>query len=266
MELESLFIKEFKDCISKNYKVRDIFKVPLPEESNSWYKSNGELLAIKGIKDEVYSQLNGTLVKRIPRGSKLYKRKVDLVNRAFKVDESGNFIKEEVRVPSGSLAVLSDRNLSVPYKYKPSEEGFTYIDFIQIKGKRYYIYTVPKVYLYETNQTALVLSVKNMKNYSGKGYYFWNFGLLYLHIIPYKHTSKYVGSKVLKTGLKLNYSDEIKSLLGFWMSNNLIPNIFLCETSEGNLATHSTVTGYDLYNPIEELSIFEKGVYSTETL
>ena len=262
--LEKIFIKEFKRNIRSLPMYRNIYKVPLPDEVNKWSVSGSDVIAIKGIPKEagLYVNLNRSLAKRIPSGVVVQKRKIDLVNRNFAKDKNGKFIYEDIKIPSGSMIVSSSVNLNLPYGYKVKIEGFGYIDFIMNGLNKEFLYFIPKRYLYLTNQTALALSVKNMKNFYGKGYLTWKFGTIYLHIIPYKHTRSYVGTKILKTSHKLNYEKEVKLIVDYWLFNDIIPNIALCNTiDEGNLVLKDTPRGYEDYEVVEELSLGEKEIY-----
>lgn len=260
---ESIFIKEFNRNIRSASINKDIFSIKLPEEVKNWSVSGSDLLAVNGIPDSsgVYYGLNRSIVKKLPRGVVASKRKVDIVTRDFVRDENNRYVYEDVKIPKGSMVIVSNKSLAIPYGYK-SEDGFGYVDFIQNGKNREYLYIVPKVYLYETHQTALALSVKNMKNFKGMGYQTWENGVIYLHIIPYKPNSTYVGSKILKTSHKLDYGKEIKSIVDFWIKERVIPNVALCETEDrGNLVLKPTARGYMDYSQREELSLGEKEIY-----
>lgn len=259
--LESVFIKEFKRNTRASQITKNIFDVPLPPESKNWNVSNAELCAVKGISENIYKGLNGALVKKLPKGVVASKRKTDLVTKDFVRDSNNRFVYEDVKVPAGSIVVLSKKNLNLPYNYK-ADDGFGYIDYVSDGVSKEYMYIIPKIYLYQVHQTALALSVKNMKNFAGMGYVSWKYGTIFLHIIPYKPRQSYVGSKILKTSVSLNYNSEVKSIVDYWIANNVIPNIALCETEiEGNLVVKETMTGYDDYQFLEELSLGDKEIY-----
>lgn len=258
MTLEQVFTKELNAAIrTDGYK--DIYKIPLPK--NNWNVSGAIMYGVNEVKDEYYKELNYSLVKRVPGGTKLVKRRIDKASRSFAKDEEGNTIYEEYTVPKGCVAVTSEVNLKLPYGYK-SKEDFKYVDFKEDNGKVEYIYCIPKEYLFLVNQTALVLSVKNMKNYAGKGYKTWRNGTVFLHVVPYKPGASYIGSKVLKTGTSLDYSKEINEILKFWVMNGVIPDISLTQIATGeNLITKNTQVGYESYTPIELLSIGEEELF-----
>ena len=262
--LESIFIKEFKRNMRASQVTKNIYDVPLPKESKNWEVSGSELYAVKGISASagLYKGLNKTLVKKLPKNVVASKRKVDLVTRDFVRDANNRFVYEDVKIPTGSMVVISKTNLNLPYKYQVDEGGFGYIDYVTNGVTREYMYYIPKKYLYQTHQTALALSVKNMKNYMGMGYLSWKFGTIFLHIIPYKPNQSYVGSKILKTSLGLNYNKEVKGIVDYWIANSIIPNISLCDTDEqGNLVVKETIRGYEEYNSMEELSVGDKEIY-----
>lgn len=265
--LETVFVGEFRKEIA-NIGYKDIYKIPLPDECNNWNVSGTELYAVNGITANYYSKLNKTIVKRLPNGYVAKRRVIDKASRSYLKNEDGSYVYEDYSTPTGSIVVVSDVKIELPYKdyKKPSKEGFGYIDFTQDdKGKVEYLYVLPKSVLYKVNQTALALSVKNMKNFSGSGYMTWENGMIFLHVIPYRPNSKYDGTRILKTGYTLNYDKEVKLLLAYWQSVGVIPNITLCSLSDGtNLAVKGTIVGYESYVPVETLALSDREVYGSE--
>ena len=264
--LESVFIKEFNRSIRMQNIHKNIYDVPLPDSVKSWNVSGSDVFAIKGISSSagLYQGLNKTLAKKLPQGMVASKRRVDLVTRDFVKDENGRFVYDDIKVPNGSMVIVSGKQLELPYKYSCDEKGFSYIDFVENKGIREYMYCVPKKYLYKVNQTALALSVKNMKNFKGMGYQSWHYGVIFLHVIPYKPGVKYTGSKILKTGIGLGYSSDIVEIVDFWNKEGVIPYLPYCNTdTQGNLVTKPTETGYDEYIPVEELSLGDREIYGS---
>lgn len=257
MTLEQIFARELNQNLNSNGS-KDIYKIPLPR---TWEVSGTAMYGVNNIEDEYYSKLNYTLVKKVPTGTKVVKRKIDKVKRGFAKDEEGNYINEEYKIPVGCIAVTSEVNLGLPYKYTCKEDCH-YVDFVEKEGRVEYIYCIPKVFLFPVNQTALVLSVKNMKNYAGMGYRTWSNGTIFLHIIPYRPNSQYVGSKVLKTGTTLDYNKEITEILNYWFTQGVIPDIALSNMSDGtNLIRKETMVGYESYEPIEILSLGENELF-----
>lgn len=263
MSLESIFIKEFRNAVTQvGYK--DIYNIPLPKECKSWYVSGTELYSVKDIDEPYFEKLNKTIVKRLPKDKKAKRRIIDPKSRNFAKDEKGGYIYEDITVPSGSIVVLSEERIGLPHekKHKPSE-GYGYIDFVISQDSYEYMYILPKNVLYKIHQTALAMSVKNMKNYEGCGYVTWKNGTIFLHIIPYNPNSSYTGTKILKTAHTLNFSAEIKVILDFWQNNGIVPNIALCELQDGtNLVLKPTVVGYEDYEPVDTLPLNDKEMYT----
>lgn len=246
---------------------KDIYSIPLPKECEKWEVSGTELYAVKGIEDEYYGNLNKTIVKKLPKGYEAKRRVIDKVHSTFKRNEDGSYVYEEYKVPSGSVVVLSDKGIKLSYsRFIKDIEGYGYIDFvIQKGGKVYYMYVLPKSKLYKVHQTALAISVKNMKNFNGMGIVSWNSGTLFIHIIPYNPNSSYIGSKILKTGYSLNYKKEIDTIVRYWEQVGITPKIELCGLQNGeNICLKSTVVGYDSYNPVEQIPISDKEIFGSE--
>lgn len=251
----------------RNVGYKDIFKIPLPEECSKWYVSGTNLYKVKDIKNTAFQGLEGKIVKGLPSGTVAKQRIINPVNRQFKKDENGNYLYNDYTVSSGSMVVVSDEDLEIPFSYwKSPKEGYGYVDFVLSRERGMeFMYMLPKESLYKVNQTALVLSVKDMKNYMGMGYNTWNSGKIFLHVIPYNPRSQYVGSKILKTGYSLNYNEEIKTIVNFWQSCGLIPEIRLCYLEdESNLCLKPTTVGYDEYEPVEMLPICDREVYGSD--
>lgn len=255
-------MREFRNSV-REVGYKDIFKVPLPEQVSSWNVSGTELYGVRGIDIQFYSELNESIVRRLPKDMVAKRRVIDKATRDFKRDENGSYVYEDYKVPTGSLVVLSNRKINLPYQnYVKPDNGYGYIDFAVSSVGIEYMYVLPKNVLYKVNQTALVVSVKDMKGFSGMGYVTWTMGKIFLHIIPYNPRSQYTGSKVLKTGYTLDYGKEIKSIVDYWQQVRFIPNIALSKLQDDtNLVLKPTVIGYDEYTPIDVLPVSDKEVY-----
>ena len=263
--LEEVFVKEFKQEIGAvGYK--DIYSIPLPSECSSWVVHDSDLFLVRGVENEHYADLNGLLVKKLPAGYVAKRRVIDKVTRSYKQDENG-FVYEDYKVPSGSIVVSSLRDLSLPYsEYANPTDGYGYIDFVRKDGKIEYLYVLPKTVLYKVHQTALALSVKNMKNYSGMGYVTWDNGTIFLHIIPYRPSAQYVGSKILITKHSLDYKNEIDTILNYWQQSGVVPNIPLCTLEDSsNVALKPTAVGYTDYEPVDTLALGDREIYGADS-
>lgn len=262
--LESIFVAEFRRSFTVTGE-RDVYKVQLPECAKGWKVSGAEMYGVDGVSEPYFEKLNRKLVKRLTKGYK--QRVVDKVNRCYKKDENGNYVYKDYTVPTGSVVVLSDVRIDLPHekRHTPSK-GYGYIDFVDNKGVREYMYVLPKSVLYQVHQTALAISVKNMKNFSGMGYKTWSMGNIFIHVIPYRPNSSYTGTKILKTGTSLDYSKEIMDIVSYWQEVCLIPNISLCQLQDGtNLAVKKTVVGYSDYSPIDSIPISDEEIYGYDS-
>ena len=262
--LETLFVRELRDSVVVNG-AKDIYKIPLPQECAGWNVSGCQMYAVRGCEEEDFKQLEGFLVKALPRGVVAKQRVIDPSTRKFKV-EDGKYAYKNYPIQSGSIAVISKRKLVLPYKWwQGTENGFGYIDYKMSKSGMEYLYVLPKSILYRVHQTALVLSVKNMKNFAGMGYTTWNNGKIFLHVVPYNPNASYVGSRVLATGCTLDYSEKITKIVDFWQVVGLVPEIRLCQLMDGtNLCLSETIVGYDDYQRLDDLPLNEKEVYGEE--
>lgn len=237
--------------------MKNINAVPLPKDCLHWHRSRNVEYKVESIEKEHYDLLNNTVVTKLPSGSLVQRRVIDKAKRQFKRDEEGNYVFEKVVVPNGSSAVLSNVKISLPYSmYLSCEDGFGYVDY---RGSKY-LYIIPNDYLYKINLTALVLSVKNMKCFSGMCYQSWDMGKVFLNIIPYNPNAKYTGSKVLCVKRGLDYSKEVQVLVGYWQMVKFIPPIGYCDLEDGSnlcILPDKITVGYEEaeYEMIEPISL-----------
>lgn len=263
--LEDVFASEFKQSVS-GVGYKDIYRIPLPPECETWRVSGTELYKVSGISEsEVpYCMLNNAIVRQLPSGTVAKRRAIDKATRSFKRDDNGKFVYEDYVVPAGSIVVLSSVQINVLFKeYKyATKTGYGYIDFVTDEYGKSFMYVLPKSVLYKINQTALAVSVKNMKNYSGSGYVTWDNGVIYLHVIPYNPRSQYIGSKILVTKYSLDYRREVSQILQYWQRVGILPDLRLCVMSDGtNIALKQTAVGYSEYIPVDTLAVGDKEIY-----
>lgn len=247
---------------------KSIFDIPLPEECNQWYVSGTNEFAVRGVTVEEFKLLNDTIVLQVPRNKAIQRRKVDKVTRKYATNEKG-YIYEDYKVPTGSMAVISNKCLNLSYDWFKinNKDGYGYVDYYDEKGRRYYVYVLPKEVLYKANQTALVLSKKSsMKNFSGVGYRTWKYGMIYLYVIPYNPNVTYSESIILRTGLSLDYIKERDALLKYWLETNLIPNLALSKLSDDtSLVEIPMGNSYFEYNAIELLPVSKKEILGDDS-
>lgn len=207
----------------------------------------------------------------LPRGTKVSRRVIDKVTRSYKKDDIGNFLVEDYVIPSGSMVVLSSVKLGIPFNaYLRPSEGFGYVDFIRSKdGSVEYLYVVPKKYLYRAHQTALAVSVSNnLRCYEGKGFQSWKNGVVFIKIIPYSPNRSFKDSKILKTGIGLNYSKECQKLLKLWVESGFIPNPSDCilDSDGSNIALTICNPMSEGYIPFDVIPVGEKELYSNNAV
>lgn len=237
--------------------------IPIPE--NNWSIDTHDKVYIRNINEEYFNKLNDTEAILWSK-PKLIRRKFDH-NMEFimRKDDPTKFEFEDVVLPHGSVAIVSDEKIDVPYstttrtgrkvKYKPSD-GFTYVDVINKvapNGTRIikYIYIIPKCYCYKENQAALVISFNKLRSYySGAQVSLTNGQYLYLHAIPYKPTSNTPKNyRVLKTQTSSQEFDEdVSALINYWVSNNIMFNPADCEMCEGYKGKENMA--YELLPPV----------------
>jgi hypothetical protein len=152
-------------------------------------------------------------------------------------DADGNYLTEDVDIPTDCIAIISEINVHMPNKYiSPTKEHFDYVDMIErtFDGNviRNYIYIIPRKYCHKMYQTALVLSLRKLsKFYEAYALSFVNGFTVYLSSIPYKPTKQQKG-RILKTKLTDDYKEEMKDLREFWIKNGMMHNPNLCVLTE----------------------------------
>lgn len=257
--LETEFIKEMRDNLPKVGE-KSIYDIPLPMSTKGWNISEYALYGVQGITEPEFDKLNKTIVMEYPKGMNLVRKKVDRRTRKFMRDSEGNFVTEPVTVPKNSKAIMSEINLLLRYKHEVQDKSFEYVDVINIKGKVLYIYLVSTKNLYRVSQTALAMSVRKLKCYSGASYKTWKYGLITLAVIPYKPNAKYEGTKILATGVGLNYNEQITEVLKFWQAMDVIPNMRLSQLMDGGsvcVVDYAPTYNVEDFTPMELESVYE---------
>ena len=236
--LDEIFYKEFNQMmygLKGMNGVLSIGDIPLPPDAKGKFLvEKHNKVAVNGITDEYYKKLNGSEAMLWSNGA-LERRKFDYKGNFMKGDD-GNILKESVTLPQGCGAIISDIKLGVPVKYS-SEEKFNYVDYTDVRLgnyiKRYFLYIVPKTYLYMMQQTALVLSWNKLQRfYSGAKIALQNGSFMYMFIIPYKPSSVQKNYRILHCKTTDDYSTEIKMLLDYWIKAGVMFNPNCCAMSE----------------------------------
>ena len=231
--LDEIFFREFKNTVQvragiTNIKLSDL-GIPRGVAKRS-IVSKSKLVLLGGIEDSYYSALNNTENILLSRPN-LRRRKFG-ANGKFIV-KNGNFVYEDIALPHGCVAIISDVKIGVPLKYTPKEK-FEYVDYIEKGDKIKYVYIVPKKYCYKLNQTALVFSFRPLRSYyDGLSIYTQSGHLIYMYVIPYSPMG--VANKpyrVIMTRTDLQYKDYVGAILTAWEKYKVVFNRELTQLSE----------------------------------
>ena len=261
--------KSIVPIVDANGKViKDDF--PIPEEFlQDTHIIKTHLVAINNITEDYYSALNGT--------TGLYYSKMNVTQRKFDYkgeyikDENGDYVVEHVSVPNDCIAVFSEKPIGVPYKYKPKEAGFAYVDKAPMQvgnvKQDLLLYIIPRKYCYYVNQTALVFTTTKFGENSEKGRFYsgreiamTNGTTLFMYVIPYKPFKKY-GYRVVATSTHPNnLMDLANKIYKYWVEKGLAFNPLMCDVSGGtkgveNMARRDIQGNISVYTYANDKSI-----------
>lgn len=209
--LDDIFKREFNQCRASLTSTNTIFDLNLQPKA----LPKDDFYNVRGIEVDYYSKLNTSNVMLVPRGVKLEKR-MQGSDGGLRRKKDGSYFTIEVKVPKGSVAVVSNIAIGLPNRF--SAEGYDYVDFIELKNPkgevvgRRYTYILPRSVLYKVNFNALALSSRKMKSYQGVSIKSWNLGVLHLCIIPYKPKRTYANTVILVAKPSLDFSKEVEQL------------------------------------------------------
>jgi len=237
--LDQIFARDFKrmmGALKATSGYINLTDIPVPPELVPMMnRARSDMVAIYPIQEEYYSKLGNTLAL-LWKGA-LQRRKYDYRGEYMR-GKDGNFIWEPLSCPSDCAAVVSSISIQVPLKFKP-KENMQYVDMISREredGTReaYFVYLLPKKYLYKVNQTALVISWNKLKKYySGVMLATQSGRYMYLYIIPYRPTrNEQHNYRILMTKPSIDYDAELALLHKYWIDNNVIFSPAYCELSE----------------------------------
>lgn len=234
--LDEIFVREFTKMMQERKAitgVRNLSDIPLPPEAINFKVENHDKVVIRGINDEYFGKLNEKEHSLWSKGA-LYKRKYDYKGEFIRDKKTGDYVYEQVTCPQDCVAIISDIQLQVPLKYKPSET-FIYVDYKSrqnpITGGTdiKYVYIIPKKYCYKMQQTALVLSWNRLRVYfSGVQISLVNGHTLYMYSIPYKPTKTDRNYRVLHCKTSEDYTQEIKAISQYWIRTGIMFNPAIC--------------------------------------
>lgn len=226
--MDAVFVKEF-DTMVRELAVTnrvDLFSLPVPDSFHfSKMDISFDQVTFRGIEEQYYGGLNETTGYLLSRPN-LVRKKFNS-NGDYVKDKNGNYFTEDVTVPQECVAVLSRKRLGVPLRFK-SQLGFEYVDlYVNNESKElFYIYIVPRQFVYKLNLCALCLSLeKPRKLYGGCQVYLCSGHKVFLYIAPYKISSVVRNYRVFSVKPSLDFTSMYKDLLTFWGENGIIFNI-----------------------------------------
>lgn len=237
------FTKEFKQLMTqfKNETRLNLRQLPIPFGKPVLV----ETLLVRGIKDEKYQILNDKYV---------VKRKVNTIKRNIYKNSGELKGSTNYKAKEGNVLIITDENLRLPFRYAPSDNKLEYVDYRVENSKRSFIYSVPKKYLYRTQQTALVLSQYTKRShFGGIQMMLTNGHPVYLYIVPLRSVRKADGSIPILVKSSTDYRAELAKLQQAWLSRGIIFRRDLLEL-QSTMSGGSTNLGY---KPIEPTLVYE---------
>ena len=187
---------------------------------------------VLNISELYYDKLNEQLVEVIK--DRIIKYRKPLNDGSYQKDEDGKVKLFDYHVDADSFVVKTTVNIRKSNYVRNSNgefeldrsgkkirytesKGFGYIDYEDVDGVRYFLYSVPKKYLYKANMTALVLSSHaHPSSYYGYKLAFVNGLYYYLCVIKYRREQNDNTSRVLGIADKVDFKPEISELLTMW--------------------------------------------------
>lgn len=262
--LDDLLGRELRQTLGKLPKVASIYDMPNPLEGIGKIY-DGRVYRVKGIEDPVFAPLNGELVLDLGR----IKPERTVRGKAGKAkrDEREEIIKEKPTTPEGAKFIRTERKIDIPFKFK--SDGFNYADYLGAAEDGYkYIYAVPKENLYTVNMTALAVSSRALKCYSGHKFKTWHYGSLTIAVIPYNPNSKYTNTIILSTKASLDYDKEIQEYVNGLIKEGIIPNVpdFSVEGGYRNLVYEEARVSYEGYEEESTIPLSEEKSMSYATM
>lgn len=237
--LEELFFREFNQMMNQRRAQNptfDIYQLDLPPQVLGDVCTK-EMVYIKDIGEEYYKELNDTEAILWSHG-KLSRRKYDYQGKYIMKD--GHYLIEDVNLPHEAVAVVSDKNINLPAKFKPAnKEPFEFVDCIfktNEDGSKIVkrVYIIPRKYCFKLRQTALVLSLNKLRSYyAGGSISLQNGYTVFMYVIPYRPRATTPRThRVLKTKTNLDYRGELNMIFQYWASRGYTFNTEMCELYE----------------------------------
>lgn len=206
----------------------------------------GKPYKVKGIaEDSIFSVLNNTEV----RGLGGYKPQIYVydVGRVPKKDPEGNKVTKPTSPPKDSLFIRSKDKITIPARFKQGTNGFDYANYWKDAPDGYhYIWAIPKENIYPMNEVALSVSTRTMKAYKSYQFSTWQYGEIYISVIPYNANAKYEATRILSVGTDLDFDEKITYLVNSLIYIGIIPNVadYYVDMQERNLVMKEMIPHY----------------------
>lgn len=234
---DELFVKEFKEMmIARQMSNRATASsymqyLKYPEDLNNLEGlPNLEFVMIKGIplniKDEWgmdFSALNRKIGQIMPVTSVPQKQR--FADASIAKNSKGEVITKDVPVPKDSLVVITTARVGMEQGKKTKRTNdFMLVDVVNKKGKNYYVYFIPKAFLYKVNLCSLIATPNRQRKFY-KGYEIaLTAGIyMYLFVVPYKE-GKEEARQIISTKASFDFDNELNSILRLWVENNIMFN------------------------------------------
>lgn len=239
---DALFYKEFKEMMAGRRAISGVFNIrslPLPPSQQLVLsRPKKQVALIRGIKEPFFERLNKEEVQLLGRVS-LKKRQV-MSDGNFRKDSEGNYVYTQIAVPRDSVAIISAKSIGlrrfievegVKREHKVSD-GYKYVDYIDTKAGRRYIYIVPRQFVYRLNMYALIITPNKHRIYfKGSKLALQNGHYVYMYVIPYSYRDN-LGYRILGVKSVPNFDKEVSEILKFWMEKRVLFNLNLTKLSD----------------------------------
>lgn len=249
MTSDELFYKEFREMVndrrvqmgtSMKFQINNlpvckeaVIKDGIPKTS---------MVLIKGVKSvNGFSALDNTEAQLVNKSN--IKKRVVNSDGSFRKLDNGKYKTTDVKIKSNCVAVLSNVNIKLQryettangtkraIKYK---EGFDYVDYVETKHGRKYIYIIPKEFVYKMNMAALIITPNSHRvYYKGCKVVMQNGNSLYIYVIPFKRYNEMAGYRVLNVKSSVNFNSEVSALLKYWIKMGVIFDINMTSVERG---------------------------------
>lgn len=232
---DELFVKEFKEMMVARQTSNNLTTTAYMQ----YLKYPSNLATIEGLPDLEYvlikgipldnglgqfAQLNNKLGQIINASTVTQRQR--LKDNSVAKNSKGEFITKEIEVPKNSLAIVMPTKIGASQgeNVKPNKD-LRLVEVIVKKGIKYYIYFIPKVFIYKVNLCSLIVTPnKQRKFYKGIEVALTTGSYMYLFVVPFKE-GKEETRQVISTKPSYNFDTELNAILKMWMEHNIMFNI-----------------------------------------